>query len=186
MEFTRNTACRDCPLWEGCKSVCVPTRPYKVGPVLKPVAVLVVGKAPSTLEDQADKAYAGGPATVYLENLYLDHMKIPEKADVYLANAVRCRLPAKTEPTRAQLWACSQYLAADLELLSQSYERVIVLVTGGAAARTLGFNSLTEALNNQGVEKEIPTDTPKSDLGVPVDKMTVEDFMDAQNREYVD
>lgn len=153
--FERDPTCRLCPLWEGCRSVCIPTRSVVAG--VSPdqpqheACILVVGEAPGAYEDEQDKSFVG-PSGQLLQQVYLDHFRFPARADVYLANAVRCRPPQNATPTAGQVKKCSPYLKRDLELLSRSYKTVYVLLVGGTAAKAFGFKSLTEALNHQGKE----------------------------------
>lgn len=85
-----------------------------------------------------------------LQRLYIDFFKLPEKADIYLGNAVRCRPPGNRTPNKTQLKACHPFLLADVKRLQQEYKEVLILAVGGpACTATLGC-SLRNALHQQG------------------------------------
>lgn len=160
--FNRDVDCKLCPLWETCKSVCIPTIPYKVvtgdwGAPLKDTAVLILGEAPGAQEDSAGEPFIG-PSGKMLKTAYVDFFGLTDLADVYLGNAVRCRPPRNDTPKKKNITACQRYLESDLTDLANVYIKVYVLAVGAVPAQACGFKSLRAALSAQGIErwKNIP------------------------------
>jgi len=160
VEFVRRPECRDCELWETCKSVCVPTTPVPErlgtwsGMPIKPKhdrALLFVGEAPGHREDEVGEPFQG-KSGIYLRRIYIDWYKFRDEVDVYAGNAVRCRIPGNDSPTRTQLKSCHGHLLHDVKVLQQHYGEVIVVACGGTAVQAvLGPKvSLTKALLRQG------------------------------------
>lgn len=184
IEFARDASCKLCPLYEGCQSVCIPTRrwrPLRVfgtpftgnecggefGPPLKH-ALLIVGEAPGYREDQSGEGFVG-PSGTYLDRIYVQGMRLPYLANVYLANAARCRPPKNSNPTVTQLRLCRPYLAADLMRLQAAYDRVTILCVGAVAVKSLLGWSLKKAFGQQGHEiTEIGTGKHTHELARPV------------------
>jgi len=147
LEFGRDPACKKCPLFETCKTVCIPTVAYRVSGKSK--AVLLVGEAPGADEDKMGQPFVGASGKA-LKSLYIDYFKLGDDADVYLGNAVRCRPPNNDTPSKAQVKACNQFLIADLQLLSEKYEEVVVVCVGAVATQAVGVSSLRKGFRAQG------------------------------------
>ncbi len=150
VQLDRDKTCKLCPLSEECRSVCIPTT--LVGLERRHCfqrAVLIVGDKPGGHEDDASEPFVG-PSGHVLRKLYIDFFKLPDRADVYLTNAVRCHPPGNRDPNKTQLRACSAYLLADVMRLQQEYKEVLVLVVGGPAARVVWGTSLKKAFLKQG------------------------------------
>lgn len=150
-EFVRDPSCRDCPLWEGCRTVCVPTVPYRVGygGANHDTALLIVGEAPGGEEDRVGEPFVGKAGKI-LRSAYVDYWKLWEHADIYLSNAVRCRPPGNETPTNSQVKACHQYVLDDLAKLKATYNKVVILCVGATACKSMGVASLKSAFSKQG------------------------------------
>lgn len=148
-EGPRNPKCRACPLWESCKSVCVPMRPFVLRKSRKPRALLIVGEAPGATEDDECKPFVG-PAGRILSDAYIKYFKFHEDYDVYLTNAVRCRPPGNSTPTKTQIRACQSYLLGDVSSLQRDYEEVVVLAVGGPATLSCAGTSAKQWRRCQG------------------------------------
>ena len=164
MNFPQNSACTLCGLHEGCRSVCIPTRPWR--PLALPGssgegleaqsttsdhALLVVGEAPGSKEDMANECHIG-PAGTYLDHIYIRGMGLQDLADVFLSNAVRCRPPQNATPTTTQVRACLPYLAEDIQNLQKVYDKVTILCTGAVASRAVLSLPQKKAFGAQGIE----------------------------------
>lgn len=155
LSFSRNPKCELCDLAAGCRSVCIPTRPFSTRCIPAPAArkdraLLVIGEAPGFLEDQECRSWVGPPGDL-LRKLYIsDVFKFEEKVDVYLSNVVRCRPPRNDTPSKKQVKACLPYLLEDIRLLQSLYKELWILCCGATAASAMGFPSLKKALSAQG------------------------------------
>lgn len=156
--FGRNKACTDCPLHEGCRTVCIPSRPFSTQPgrILKGRALFIVGEAPGANEDEDGHCWVGAAGQL-LKRLYVDEVfQFQDRADVYLGNTVRCRPPKNATPSKSQVKKCLPYLWADLNEVCDKYKEVWVLCCGATAIAPFGFKSLRDALSHQGDWKELP------------------------------
>lgn len=181
VEFNHNPSCELCPLYEGCHSVCIPTRPWR--PLALPGssgegleaqsmtsdhALLVVGEAPGSKEDMANECHIG-PAGTYLDHIYIRGMGLQGLADVFLANAVRCRPPQNATPTTTQVRACLPYLVDDIRMLQSIYDKVTILCTGAVASRAVLSLPQKKAFGSQGAEvHSIGTGKSRVELDRPV------------------
>ena len=131
--------------------MCVPTA--KFGSLVLaprfPRCLLVVGEAPGLQEDRACKPFVG-PSGRMLQEVYLDLFDFDSQVDIYLTNAVRCRVPSPLTPTATQLKACQGYLLSDVRQLQAHYEEVIILAVGASALKALTGLSLRKWSTQQG------------------------------------
>jgi len=92
--------------------------------------LLFVGEGPGQSEDATGRPFvgrAGELLTKMIEAIGL------QRADVFIANAVKCRPPQNRKPLPDELTACWRYLERQIELL---HPKVIVAL-GATAAETL-------------------------------------------------
>jgi uracil-DNA glycosylase family 4 len=134
----RNANCHLCPLAEGARTVCM----FGNGAV--PCAGMVVGDAPSDLDDATKRPFQGRPGQ-YLESVLRDVDL--HRSQLYITNAVKCRM--SRENTEATLnnakMACALYL--ERELYAVKPKAVLAL---GATAYYF-FSHKTAILNARGV-----------------------------------
>lgn len=149
----RDVTCTKCPLYQGVKNICIPTRVY-VEATRPDRAILILGEAPGQHEDEEGSPFVG-KAGIYLREAYIEYFKLRTKADIYLGNAVRCRPPQNITPTKSQVKACRSYLGMDLAALQTGYKEVIVLAVGAVACQSLGLGSLKKAFGRQGGFTEV-------------------------------
>jgi uracil-DNA glycosylase family 4 len=115
---------------------------------------MVVGMAPGYHEDEQGKSWVGWSGDKL--GKFIRASGFPELVDVYLSNAVRCRVPTGQKPTKGELTKCRPYLLMDLQRLTDLYQEVIVLVCGADAAKGVaGVPSLGVGLRMQGVKEGI-------------------------------
>ena len=150
--ISRDVGCKLCPLWEGCKSVCIPTREWRDGdPNVEEDALilLILGEAPGYSEDRQDKVFIGKSGNL-LTKLYLP--ELDGHAQIHLGNAVRCFPGSGVTPPPKSVTACKVYLERDIYSLSGGISgNVIVLAVGSTAATTIaGHRTVKEALKHQG------------------------------------
>jgi DNA polymerase len=75
---------------------------------------MFIGEAPGFHEDKSGRPFVGA-AGRFLEELLADiNMK---RADVYIANVIKCRPPGNRSPTSAEIEACKPYLDRQIELI---------------------------------------------------------------------
>jgi DNA polymerase len=167
--FQRNPACTACPLHATVNhTVCVPTAPY-LPPSGTPLqrkerhdtAVLIVGEAPGAHEDIQGQPFVG-PVGRYLRTLYIEGTGLHRFADLYLSNALRCRLPhGGGEPNSGHLKACRRYLLEDAGLLSTIYGEVVILCVGTHAAQQVLGMKITRAFHAQGTIVQLEPEGPR-------------------------
>lgn len=136
----------------------MPTRRLEVeghnGDIRHNRALLVVGMAPGYHEDVAGKSWVGWSGE--LLGKFIRATSLPELADVYLSNSLRCHVKAKQKPTKTQINKCRPNLMVDMQRLLDEYEEVVILACGADASRAVaGVSSLGAGLKLQGFKKEI-------------------------------
>lgn len=143
-------ACQGCKLHEQAQTPCIPTDCRWRGPDGTDQAVLIVGEAPGAQEDVAGAAFVGA-AGEKLESFFVGGAHLDQLADVYLANAVRCRPPENRTPHRAEArTCCDRHLRLEIDLLREKYRVLLVLCVGATATTTVTeFKSLSEMFGNQ-------------------------------------
>lgn len=94
--------------------------------------LMLVGEGPGEVEDQTGRPFVG-PAGQLLTQI-LNSVGIDRK-DVYITNVVKCRPRGNRVPTKQEMDACWEWLAAQIALI-----RPLIIVTLGNAAtqRLLG------------------------------------------------
>lgn len=147
--FQRNEACTRCDLsTSGCVSVCIPTHLLFECTSRSDQAVLIIGEAPGAAEDERCLNFCGESGRK-LDEFYIHGPGLPEYADVYVGNAVKCRPPQNADPTKSQLRACRDYLLDDLSRLAAHYRRVAVLCVGRFGLHTLTGIGISEWQSRQ-------------------------------------
>jgi len=148
IEFPSHQDCEDCQLCKEAINPGIPTREFEVRGHNR--ALLVVGMAPGYHEDQAGKSWIGWSGDIL--GKFINAIKLPELVDIYLSNALRCRVPIKEKPTKTQINACRPHLLYDIQKLLDNYDEVVVLACGADAAKSVaGVSSLGEGLKLQGL-----------------------------------
>jgi DNA polymerase len=116
-------ACTACPLAE--------TRTQVVFGVGDPTAdLLFVGEGPGAEEDKQGEPFvgrAGQLLTRLIEGIGLS------RADVYIANVVKCRPPGNRDPQPLEIETCRPYLEAQLEFIRPQ----VVVTLGNFATKLL-------------------------------------------------
>src|SRR5207237_44536 len=117
-------ACRACPLGE--------VRTRAVFGVGNPSADLMfVGEAPGFHEDQKGEPFVGAAGQL-LTRLIETRLGL-ERADVYIANALKCRPPGNRDPRPDEVEACSPFLSRQVELVDPK----LIVALGNFAAHLL-------------------------------------------------
>ncbi len=103
-----------------------------------PAEVMFIGEKPGQTEDYQGRVFAGDTGKE-LDGLYLDRAGL-KRADVYITNAVKCRLGGNNnKPTDAQIAACSSHHLPDE--IDACHPATIVLL-GATACSLVGDISL--------------------------------------------
>jgi uracil-DNA glycosylase family 4 len=76
--------------------------------------IMFIGEAPGFHEDRQGRPFVGA-AGQFLDEL-LDGIGL-KRADVYIANVIKCRPPANRDPEPVELEACRPYLDRQIELI---------------------------------------------------------------------
>ncbi|RLE31140.1 uracil-DNA glycosylase [Candidatus Acetothermia bacterium] len=96
--------------------------------------LMFVGEGPGEVEDRTGRPFVG-PAGQLLTQI-LASVDIPRE-EVYITNVVKCRPPGNRVPTRKEMDACWEWLAAQIALIRP---RIIVTLGNAATQRLLGRN----------------------------------------------
>ena len=76
---------------------------------------MLIGEAPGEVEDQTGRPFVG-PAGQLLTKI-LESAGIPRE-EVYITNVVKCRPPGNRVPTKEEMAACWEWLAAQIALVN--------------------------------------------------------------------
>ncbi len=96
-----------------------------------PADVMIVGEAPGFNEDRQGEPFVGRAGQLLTE-IITKGMKLG-RADVYIANVIKCRPPGNRNPEPDEIATCLPFLARQVDLVRP---RVIVAL-GTFAAQTL-------------------------------------------------
>lgn len=108
--------CRRCPLAGGRKNLVFGEgNPY--------ADLMLIGEAPGETEDQTGRPFVGRAGQLLTQ--ILKAVKI-ERSEVYITNVVKCRPPGNRVPTKAEMEACWDWLAAQIALVNP-----LIIVTLG-------------------------------------------------------
>jgi uracil-DNA glycosylase family 4 len=92
--------------------------------------LMLIGEAPGFHEDQQGEPFVGAAGKL-LDRLLSDVGL--NRAEVYIANVIKCRPPNNRDPLQEEIDACSDYLRAQLRLVDPR----VVLTLGNFATRLL-------------------------------------------------
>jgi uracil-DNA glycosylase family 4 len=93
--------------------------------------LMVVGEGPGRDEDLQGRPFVGRSGQL-LDKLLLEEAGL-ERAQVYIANVVKCRPPNNRDPLPEEISACRPYLEQQVELIHPS----VVLTLGNFATKVL-------------------------------------------------
>jgi uracil-DNA glycosylase family 4 len=117
-------ACRQCRL-------CAARKQAVLGVGDRNADWLFVGEGPGAEEDARGEPFVG-QAGKLLDNM-LAAIGLKRGADVYIANAVKCRPPENRTPAPEEVAACNPYLVRQIELIRPK----LIVALGRPAAQTL-------------------------------------------------
>jgi len=133
----------------GNRSVGIPTRLFSPNRERMPRCVLIVGEAPGSQEDRSGTSWIG--RTGELLSSFLVQTHLADHADIYLANACRCRPPLGKKPTVSQVRYCRRrWLLADIDILCTAYPHVVLFANGASASYAIFNRKLSAAFHCQG------------------------------------
>ncbi|GMQ91373.1 MAG: hypothetical protein BMS9Abin11_0681 [Gammaproteobacteria bacterium] len=112
---------------------------------------MFVGEAPGAEEDRQGEPFVGPAGKLLNAMLFALGLK---RADVYIANVLKCRPPQNRDPQANEVEACEPYLLRQIELIQP---RVIVALGRHAAHSLLKTD---KALNKMRGEKMLYHDIP--------------------------
>ena len=165
IEFRRQSVCRACALHEQATTIGIPSRASNFGVGTHDQALVVIGEAPGYYEDTKGECWVGKAGRLLHDLLRL--AKLPDYADIYLANACRCRPPQNMTPSGTQVRACYPHLIEDIVRLFQQYDgRLLILCAGATATKSVLGLSLSSAFQIQGRDVLLP-DSEGSHIAVP-------------------
>lgn len=158
IEFESHPTCVLCTLCAMALRPGLPCRSLYDGQIIsKNIAILFVGQSPGHKEDLEGKSFVG--FTGSLLQKFIELAKLPDYADIYLTNAVRCKPPQGGEETQRDIRQCREYLQKDIRQLRQYYQEVIIVALGAKACYSIvNISSLNEALKKQGMRTILFTD----------------------------
>ena len=100
--------------------------------------VIFVGEGPGFAEDRQGRPFVGRSGQFLTEMLKQVGIR---REDVYITNVVKCRPPENRDPLPAELAACSDYLARQVELINP---RIVVTLGRFSMARWFPGASITK------------------------------------------
>ena len=100
-------------------------------------SLLFIGEAPGWHENQQGKPFVG-PAGHLLDEL-LESIKL-KRADVFIANVIKCRPPDNRDPSLDEIAACAGYLDRQIAILNPA---VIITLGRYSMARFFGNESIS-------------------------------------------
>jgi DNA polymerase len=92
---------------------------------------MLIGEAPGAEEDRLGDPFVG-QAGKLLDNM-LTAIGLSRRANVYIANVLKCRPPANRNPTPEEVAQCSPHLLQQIELIKPK----LIVAMGRFAAQTL-------------------------------------------------
>ncbi len=146
---TEAAACTRCRLSEGRTNVVFGTG--------SPTAdVMIVGEGPGAEEDRLGEPFVGRSGQL-LDRLLLEELGLT-RAEVYIANVVKCRPPSNRDPRPDEAATCRPYLDRQLELIDPE----VVVTLGNVATRLLldttdGITKLRGSVHAFGGRHLVPT-----------------------------
>ena len=146
---TEAATCTRCRLSEGRTNVV-----FGVG---SPTAdVMIVGEGPGAEEDRLGEPFVGRSGQL-LDRLLLEELGLT-RAEVYIANVVKCRPPNNRDPKPDEAATCRRYLDRQLELIDPG----VVVTLGNVATRLLldttdGITKLRGSVHPFGDRHLVPT-----------------------------
>lgn len=117
-------SCRECSLWETRKNVV-----FGVG--RRDAEVLFIGEGPGANEDEQGEPFVGRAGRLLDDMLAIIGLS---RADVYIANIVKCRPPRNRDPLGVEQDACIGWLRRQTALIRP---KIIVCLGRIAAARII-------------------------------------------------
>jgi uracil-DNA glycosylase family 4 len=91
---------------------------------------LIIGEAPGAEEDRQGEPFVGPAGKLLTEMLFAAGFG---RADVYIANILKCRPPGNRNPAPEELACCHAYLQQQIALMQPQ----LILAVGGVAAHNL-------------------------------------------------
>ena len=91
---------------------------------------LIIGEAPGGDEDREGEPFVGRAGKLLTEMLFAAGLK---RADVYIANILKCRPPANRDPSADEVACCHPYLQQQIDLIQPR----LILAVGRIAAHKL-------------------------------------------------
>jgi len=91
---------------------------------------LIIGEAPGADEDRQGEPFVGRAGKLLTEMLFAAGL---QRADVYIANILKCRPPANRDPASDEVACCHTYLQQQIALIQPQ----LILVVGRIAAHNL-------------------------------------------------
>jgi DNA polymerase len=143
---------------------------------------MVIGEAPGADEDKQGEPFVGRAGLLLNEMLFAAGY---QRADVFIANILKCRPPANCDPSAEEIACCQPYLKQQIELIQPK----LILAVGRIAAHgllqtTTQLGRLRATVHSYG-ETKIPlvvTYHPAYLLRSPLEKRKVwEDLQFAQS-----
>ncbi|MCW2276703.1 uracil-DNA glycosylase [Heliophilum fasciatum] len=156
--------CRACSLRDGCQQVV-----YGEGPAT--AKLMLIGEGPGADEDRLGRPFVGAAGQLLDRILAAGRF---DRADVYIANIVKCRPPGNRLPSPNEVQACLPHLQEQIALINPQW----ILCLGALATKTLiDPKAMITKVRGQWVNKEgrwyLPTFHPAALLRDPAKKRPV-------------
>ena len=128
--------CTSCKLHIGVRSNCIPCEGNAS------CGILLVGEAPGETEDTRNKNFVGDAGALLNRCIKAAGLN---RADLGIANAVRCHPEGNEDPSIVEIDACRQHLLSDIQRLKP---KVIVPMGNIALQSIMGMSGITKVRGN--------------------------------------
>ena len=105
--------------------------------------LMFIGEGPGAEEDRTGRPFVGQAGQLLDEMIFAIGF---DRAQVYIANVVKCRPPGNRDPQEDEIAACSAFLDRQIELIAP---RVIVALGKPAARRLTGTSKSMGAMRGR-------------------------------------
>lgn len=133
MTLVRDPGCTRCPLHKTADFVCL------LGKGPEPCDMMIIGEAPGKKEDENGQPFVGRSGK-YLDDVIEDTGL--RRKRIFITNAVSCRPPDNSKPTKKQIEACGHWLRYQIRKVKPKF----VLLLGNVPLRAItGQEGITKA-----------------------------------------
>lgn len=156
--LTRDSNCEKCPNWESAEQVCM----WGKGP--KSPQVMIIGEAPSDLDDRQGRHFQGSSGKLLDQLLEAAGLT---RSECYLTYVVKCHPPEGRAPSASEIKECRAYLEEEISTVRPKF----IVTLGATALKAINKKSKITELHGQPFDYHgitvVPTFAPAMALRDP-------------------